>query len=289
MSAVISRGRLTILDDTRGTCYISKMHKLIFLKLGGSLITDKIRPFTYLPETLGLLAEQIARACHDRPGLRLILGHGSGSFGHAAASRYQTQNGVTSREEWRGFSEVWFQASSLNRFVMQALHQVGLPAVSFSPASAVSTRDRCITAWNMAPIRSALKNDLLPVIFGDVVFDQALGGTILSTEDLFCHLARRLKPGRILLAGQEEGVWADFPKRETLYKELTPHEFHQSAAGLKDAAGADVTGGMRTKVGQMLELVSEIPSLEVCIFSGRGSDAVYGALLGAAPGTRLHR
>jgi isopentenyl phosphate kinase len=43
-----------------------------------------------------------------------------------------------------------------------------------------------------------------------------LGGTILSTEDLFTYLAGLLHPEQILLAGNEPGVWADFPKNSRL-------------------------------------------------------------------------
>lgn len=55
----------------------------------------------------------------------------------------------------------------------------------------------------------ALANGILPVVYGDVVFDEVRGGTILSTEDLFQHLAHQLHPERVLLAGLEAGVWAD--------------------------------------------------------------------------------
>ena len=75
------------------------------------------------------------------------------------------------------------------------------------------------------PIRAALSNGLLPVIHGDVAFDEIRGGTILSTEDLFAHLAHQLHPQRILLAGLEAGVWADFPAHKHLLAEITPGSF----------------------------------------------------------------
>jgi isopentenyl phosphate kinase len=56
------------------------MDELVFLKLGGSLITDKTRPYTPRLDILALLAEQIAAA-----NVRMVLGHGSGSCWHTAA------------------------------------------------------------------------------------------------------------------------------------------------------------------------------------------------------------
>ena len=61
------------------------MPELIFLKLGGSLLTDKTRPQALRPDVLGRLAGEIAAALAARPALWLLIGHGSGSFGHVAA------------------------------------------------------------------------------------------------------------------------------------------------------------------------------------------------------------
>ena len=265
------------------------MDQLVFLKLGGSLITDKTKPYTPRLEVLADLAAQVEAARRELPGLQLILGHGSGSFGHAAASRYQTRKGVSGPEAWAGFAEVWYQASALDRLVINSLHEAGSPAVALAPVASVSARDGQVAAWDLGPLRAALANGLLPVVYGDVIFDGQRGGTILSTEDLFTHLARQLRPRRILLAGQEAGVWADYPRCTQLLGEMTPEVLDQKAEGLEGATGMDVTGGMQSKVTQMLALVSELPDLEVLIFSGLGPGNVRRALAGEAPGTCLHR
>jgi len=260
----------------------------VFLKLGGSLITDKTHPYTPRPKMLKNLAFQIAAALQDNADLRLILGHGSGSFGHQTASQFGTRRGVSGPEAWRGFAEVWYQASSLNRLVVEALRSASLPAVTLSPFSAVTAREGQVVTWDLTPLKAALANGLLPVLHGDVVFDEARGGTILSTEDLFAHLAGQLHPERILLAGLETGVWKDFPARTRLFREMTPQIFAQQAPGLGRSTGTDVTGGMQAKVTEMLALVERIPGLEVLIFSGEEPGNARRALQGENPGTRLH-
>jgi len=69
------------------------MKELVLLKLGGSLITDKTRPYTPLLEVMDDLSQQIVTALRSQPDLRLVLGHGAGSFGHVAASEYKTRDG----------------------------------------------------------------------------------------------------------------------------------------------------------------------------------------------------
>ena len=262
---------------------------LVFLKLGGSLITDKTRPYTPRPERLDDLVAQIAGAMQDHPDVQLILGHGSGSFGHQAASRFGTRKGVAGVEGWRGFAEVWYQASALNRIVVDSLHHAGLPVITLSPAASITAHDGKVSSWDISLLMTALKQGLLPVIHGDVAFDDERGGTILSTEDLFVHLARKLHPNLILLAGLEAGVWEDFPSRTNLVKELTPQNSGSLLPILGHSASMDVTGGMQTKVYEMLALVEEVPGLQVLIFSGEVPGNLRQALLGDNPGTLIHR
>jgi isopentenyl phosphate kinase len=275
------------------------MSELILLKLGGSLITDKTHPYTPRLDILSDLARQILAAKQSRPELALVLGHGSGSFGHVAAKEYKTREGIPLRlppfstkigaekegSYWFGFSEVWFQASALNRFVMEALRWAGVPALALAPVSAVTARDGKVSRWDLTPLKSALSAGLVPVVYGDVVFDQARGGTILSTEDLFEHLARELRPGRILLAGLEGAVWADFPERRNRVEKITPASFNEVRAGVGQSHGADVTGGMESKVRQMLDLVTHIPGLTAQIFSGEEPGNIQKALAGENLGT----
>jgi len=261
---------------------------LQFLKLGGSLITDKTRPNTPRPEIIERLAEEIAAARRAQPDVRLVLGHGSGSFGHVAAQRYGTHQGVRSAADWRGFVEVWRAASALHRLVIRALHAVGLPAVSFPPSAGVIAERGRIVAWDTAPLRAALEAGLLPVVYGDVAFDTAQGGTIVSTETVFDYLARALHPRRILIAGIEPGVWADYPACTRIVPEITPDNIGALTGALHGATATDVTGGMAGKVRAMLDLIREIPHLDVCIFSGEETGAVKNALLGEVRGTRVH-
>jgi len=280
------------------------MPELVFLKLGGSLITDKTQAYTARLDKLADLATQIARALQTQPELRLVLGHGSGSFGHTAAKKYGTRDGAPAPLDpsghsphflrkwgepeggyWQGFAEVWYQASTLNRYVIQALREAGIPAMTFSPAASVWSQNGQVADWNLSQIKAALENGIIPVVHGDVIFDRSKGGTILSTEDLFEHLARELRPGRILLAGLEEAVWADFPARRHRVEVLTRESFKEISSGVGKATGPDVTGGMQSKVQQMLDLVEQVPGLRALIFSGEGDGNLEKALKGESIGT----
>jgi len=265
----------------------SSANPLTFLKLGGSLITAKERPHTARKQVIQRLAQEIGEFLSDQPQTPLLLGHGSGSFGHVPANKYGTRQGVHTPLEWRGFVEVWREAGALNRLVMDALLEAGVPALAFPPSAAVTARARTLASWNLAPIQAALRAGLAPVVFGDVVFDLMAGGTIFSTEDLFDYLALQLRPSRILLAGIESGVWRDFPLSTDLVAEITPATFPVLLPALSGSSAPDVTGGMLSKVRQSLGWVQRAPELEVRIFSAHAPGALRAALKGAQVGTLI--
>ncbi len=255
-----------------------------YLKLGGSLITDKTKPHTPRLEVIERLAHEIYFAWKKNNELQLIIGHGSGSFGHVAAKKYGTRGGVNKKEDWLGFVEVWHEAALLNRIVLDALYATSLPVIAFSPAAMIITENGEIIHWDLQSIRSALTAGLIPVIQGDTIFDIRKGGTILSTEELFIYLSMHIPPQRVLLAGIEPGVWADYPFCTRVVEEITTHSEIYSPTRLNGSSATDVTGGMASKVDLALR-ITELCSANIYIFSGETPGTVQQALNGAQPGT----
>ena len=263
------------------------MSRLLFLKLGGSVITHKDQTNTPDLENIETIAQEIKQAMDMDSSLHLLIGHGSGSFGHHAAKKYGTRNGVSSQEGWIGFAEVATRARALNQIVMDKLVSCGVNAISISPFSSVQAENRSITSWDTSIISDCLYQRLVPVIYGDVILDHRLGGTILSTEELFAYLAPRLQPQKILLAGLEDGVWKDFPQNTELINEIHPQNFNLMPSGIKGSDSPDVTGGMYSKVQSMITLVKQIPTLEVQIFSAKTQGNILKVLMGEQTGTLI--
>lgn len=249
---------------------------MLFLKLGGSLLTDKTGVEALRQDVLARVAEDIASARAADASLRLVLGHGSGSFGHVAAAQYGTRNGAATPEQWRGFAIVSDAAARLNRAVVAALLAAGVPAVSFPPSAAVRCRDGQIVSQTLAaPVTAALAAGLIPVIYGDVAFDETRGGTIVSTEEVMMSLATDLSPAWLLLAGETAGV---YDAAGDVIPAITPETLAAVLPALGGSRGTDVTGGMAAKVVQMLDLTAAQPGLRVRIFSGLEAGALAAVL-----------
>lgn len=260
---------------------------LVFLKLGGSLITFKDKPHTPWKAVLAQAIAEIKTALHENPDLKIILGHGSGSFGHVPAQNYQTINGIHTQEQWKGFSQVWKSARDLNQIVMNELFNAGIDAICFPPSAQVTTSNRKIIHWDQSAINNALSNYILPVIYGDVIFDDRIHGTILSTEELFAFLAEKLHPDRILLAGIDEGVYSDFPVNKSIVKDISSSNFSEVRGIVGNSLSTDVTGGMQSKVTIMLDLIKRKRVKTVSIFNGSKKGNIHSALIGHFPGTTL--
>lgn len=269
------------------------MSELLLLKLGGSLLTDKTRPQALRADVLARLAAEVAEALRCQPDLRLVLGHGSGSFGHVTASRYRTREGVHTAEEWRGYAETARSAGALNHLVIEALWEAGVPALRIQPSASARCHDGELLALDERPIVTALAHGLVPVVHGDVALDDVRGGTIISTEQIFRWLAPRLEAQRVVLVGEVAGVFTADPTRDptaALIPEIRPGMMPELARILGASRGVDVTGGMVSKVEEMLALLAATPSLrQVQIISGLVPGLVRSVLVDPAlhAGTRL--
>lgn len=266
---------------------------LIFLKLGGSLITDKRQTETVREEVLRRLATELAAVRQAHPAIRLLVAHGSGSFGHVHAKRYGTRAGVHTAEEWMGFALTADAAARLNRKVIAALLQAGVPAWSIQPGALLRCADGQIARGMIDNIERALTCGVVPVVFGDVALDDVRGGTIASTEEIFEWLGGALPPARIILAGEVDGVYTADPLSNPQARrldEITPGSFAQVRQGFGGSHGVDVTGGMAAKMAQVLGWIERWPGLEVVLCSGLTPGALYTALADPAQrvGTRVY-
>ena len=253
---------------------------VVFLKLGGSLITDKMGVEAVRGDVVRRVAAEIGAARRENPELRLVVGHGGGSFGHVAAAKFGTRQGVGTAEQWLGFAEVHAAMVRLNRLVVEALLLAGIPALSLQPSASVLCENGRITQIAAAPVQAALDAGLVPVIYGDVAFDSQIGGTIISTEEVMMALADALKPSWLLLAGEVPGV---LDLQGEVIERITAVNFDDIKPALGGSRGTDVTGGMTSKVKSMLALVAAQPALSIRIIAGLEGGGVQAAL--SAPET----
>ncbi len=260
--------------------------RALLIKLGGSLLTDKETPETPHPERIERLAREIAaaRETAETHGERIVLGHGSGSFGHVAAAAAGLGKGPLDPRNLAGASRTQERAAALHCLILEALRAAGLAPFSLAPSSFLLCEGGVAVDRFLSPLAYALRLGLLPVVYGDVVLDRAWGASIASTEAVLSEIAAGLPAlgidiSRALWLGETEGVYD--AAGETIPRLATLED-----AAIGSARGTDVTGGMRLRLETCLALAHRgIPST---ILDGRAVGRLATVIRGEdVPGTRI--
>lgn len=263
------------------------MEELILIKLGGSVITDKGKPFTSNNNVIRRLGREIASAGQKYKG-KIIIGHGSGSFGHTVATKYKTNEGKTDEKSIKGAVKTARAAADLNRIVVSSLIKVGLNVVSFAPSSFIISTEKSRWSAFLYPIEEVLQMNIVPIVYGDVVFDAKKGFTIYSTEQIFGVLLKKLhkkyKFNRIIQCGVTDGVYNNDGKTIPLITKKTLKSYDESIGKSKST---DVTGGMLHKVQQSVVLEKK-HRIDTIIINGKIPGQLQKAILGEnVKGTRI--
>jgi len=237
--------------------------RLVVLKIGGSVITDKNGELAAKTHEINRLAEEIQNA-----GVRkLVIIHGGGSFGHPVAEKYKIKEGYKEELQKIGFSETHHVMTVLNGLFMDSLVWHNVPAVSVAPSSCIVTENGRIRQFEDGPVEGLLKMGFTPVLYGDAVLDTKLGFTVLSGDQLVSTLAIKFNAERIVIGIDEDGVFEADPKLEKtakMFDHLTLGELKKLQGKLGKATACDVTGGMFGKMAELVPAVEQrIPVMVV--------------------------
>lgn len=256
---------------------------LVLVKLGGSLITRKGRERSARRALVRRLASEIVRA-RARGEVRVLLGHGSGGFGHRAAFAARLGGRLRSGRQLEGVGLTQLRARELHQIVLAALVEAGARPFSLSPSSFMLLRDgKPLRVFADAAVE-ALRRGLLPVVYGDVAADARRGAAVCSTETALAALGRALgtrgfRLVRALWLGDTDGV---YDARRRPVEELTAGAWRKLRSAVRRGPAADVTGGMAHRVEVALSLARM--GVESWILDGRPEGSLYEALLGHRPG-----
>jgi isopentenyl phosphate kinase len=236
---------------------------LYIIKLGGSVITEKDKPYTERLDVIRRLSREIHEARKERD-FALIVGHGGGSYPHVPATHFKTHEGVKDARSYEGIARVQDAAARLNRIIVRELIESGENAISVQLSSTSISSNGRIMEMYTKPMRMMLDYGMVPVPYGDVGLDVRKGCCILSTEEIINYLTNHSKaifPGyrlrRVLVGGRVDGVFTanpDVDPKAKMIPLITPKNIKTVGKYLAESSGIDVTGGMRHKVERMLEL-----------------------------------
>lgn len=217
------------------------------LKIGGSFITKKTGYRELDTGNLQKIASAVA-SIWKRGARDFVLVHGAGSFGHPLVLKYGINDGVKTEGQKIGYAATHSSCVELSYHVVDALNKEGVPAVSMPPAILVVQKNKRIEEFDTKKVYDALKQGTLPVLFGDMVPDSELFGSVCSGDQIVSYLARDAEFA--VLVTNVDGVLDDKGK---VIGKITNANFNEIKRHLKESEG-DVTGAMEGKLRELLAL-----------------------------------
>ncbi|HVC57971.1 MAG TPA: isopentenyl phosphate kinase [Candidatus Acidoferrales bacterium] len=232
---------------------------LILIKIGGSVITDVSRPNTAKNTEIRRLLKEIADA-KKAMGFDIIIGHGSGSFAHIVGKRYRVNEGLVNEESRVGASLTHMAAQRLNMIVNEIGLDMGLPMYSFTASSFSRADSMKLDSGFSDSISTALATGFIPTVYGDVVLDSKQGVAIASTEEIFRFLSQSIKPTKIIMGTDVNGIYDKDPMLNAgakLVKSVHSGNYEEITKFAGEARKIDVSGGMHTKLSRLYEMVNK--------------------------------
>lgn len=234
---------------------------MIILKLGGSIITNKDSKDPICDyDALKRLTNEIRDALVDNPQEKVIVVHGAGSFGHTFAKEYDIGSSFKDEDDFankkKGFSITNNWTKKLNSYVCDALIESNIPAIGIQPSSIFITENKRIIQSNTDLVKKYLDLGLVPVLYGDVVLDinETIKLVVISGDQIINYLAQELRPNRVILATDVDGVYTKNPKIHDDARLINHLSSLDDLDSQDSTTNIDVTGGMIGKIKELLSL-----------------------------------
>lgn len=229
------------------------MKERIFLKIGGSFLTDKNKENSLDEDKIRKIARTIVESSGKKE-FELVMAHGAGSYGHIKAKDYSAQNGIHQKHGWKAFYEIRQDMIGMNLKFSRICEQEKLFPITIQPSAILTAYNGKIISIHSRILKKLLEHKQIPLIHGDIIVDEAQGFTIASTEDILQALSQTLFFHRVIMVSDVPGVLDDDGK---IIPIINRDNFKSVSNYITGSNGIDVTGGMRTKVEQLYRLIHE--------------------------------
>lgn len=260
---------------------MKKKNEIIILKLGGSLLTDKNNPLSLRAKIIKHSVEQIIQSKQ-----KVIIVHGGGSFGHPIAKKYKISSGLNSEinDQIYGLAKTHEAMNELNTYIINEFLEKNQPAMAFQ-ASAIFLKDSTsITSKTIDIIENAIEAGIMPVLYGDVVFEKNGSFSIISGDHIILELCKKLSTilvSKVIFATDVDGIYIrkveNGNEKMGLAESIYCHELDTIKLATLDHK-IDVTGSMKGKIDSIKDVCAL--GIPVQILNGLKNQNILKALKG---------
>jgi isopentenyl phosphate kinase len=249
------------------------MGSLYVLKIGGSVVTKKAtKDLIINKEIIKSAGQEIKQWQIAHPNDKLILIHGAGGPSHHLAKEYSLTKGALNKKiRWQGSILSRIANQSLNLSILKTFVQSGLSVIPIHTGSVIIQNNKSINSFNLKTLSLALKNDHIPLMYGEMVFDTKLGMTICSGDTIASFLTTKFNIKKVFFATDVNGVFDKDPYLHNdaeLIKKINFRDIFNRNISIKTSHNEDVTGGLRGKLKSFENISKKNNLKEIVIFNG---------------------
>lgn len=243
---------------------------LYILKLGGSVITYKYKMGASIRKALLAKIAREFKAILKHGSFDLIMVHGSGAAGHQMALKYGLKSGTgKNTRKWKGSFTIQNANQRMNLILTEIFAKQGIRMVSMHTASTVVQDAGKIIDLDLGKIQEALRQNCIPMLYGEMVFDRKLGMSICSGDAIVSYLAKKLGAEKVFFASDVNGIFTKDPfknKDAELVEKICLGKM-KNGIKLSESHNVDVTDGIKGKIRKIKDL-EKTAVKQVEIFNG---------------------
>ena len=244
---------------------------LLVIKLGGSLLTDKLTAYKLRESVLKAVAVEI-KECIDLGLIKsLVIVHGVGSFGHPPVLKYNLHKGFRNKDQLISMSKTQQIVNEFRKTIATIFLKEGVPINLMHASSMVVGDKMVITDYTFNSLKGFLSLGMIPLIGGDMMYDTSMGFSVCSGDQLAVVLSRALRAKQLLFATDVPGVFDKDPKsgeHAQLLREININEIEQLLSKTSETTKTDASGKMRGKLLSLASIKDRIQEgLEIAILS----------------------
>ncbi|MHA1720701.1 MAG: isopentenyl phosphate kinase [Promethearchaeota archaeon] len=237
---------------------------VIIIKLGGSILTDKNKPYSFKKEVFQNLISDISKHYHSSNSPKLIIVHGAGSFGHPIAKNYSIQKGLNQniQNQIFGLTKTHQSVKKLNMKIVDGFSSQDIPALSLTTSSVFFQGEKGIKFIGIDHIISLLELDIIPILFGDIILHFKKNFSIISGDRVIYEICKsfsnipnvKYQIDKIIFCFDQDGIIIlNNEKESKVIQNINSKDLNQlSLKNIKESI--DVTGDIKGKLEEIKKI-----------------------------------
>lgn len=255
-----------------------KFKDLIVLKIGGSVCTDKQNNNLEVKENiLRRVAKEIKKAKSEKE-FNLIVVHGAGPFGHKLVEEYKINDGLNSKKHIRGFIETHASMERLNKKIMEIFLKEGLNVLPMQTSALIQQKNKKLKSFHLDNLTNLMLLDpsIIPLLYGDMVFDYEKKATVISGDVVASVLAKHFNAKRLIYGTNVAGI-LDYSSKTKVINKITNQNLESVFRHIKASKTSDVTGSMK---GKILQIKDNAKGIKTIVYNMGKKNNTYNLLVG---------